>query len=545
MTSRERPPLVRGRLGTFQADQPGSPLAVTDPVQLNMFTDEETNQHLPSYGSQPNRRGQHLPLRGPTPFPRSRQSSDPPTRPVFPPLEAVSFASRCRSPPLLANFNFHPDRTSTPRLDKLDGARVCAYSYTDSPSPLYPPTMSSDHLSPPNLLQPWPRGGILKYSADHAGPRIPVSRAKPRHSLGIANRLLDPSVSASGDPSTGQVFGVRFDDSPAQHAFSAFVSVSPLSEENGHNSPHRHRSPAHPPDPVPTVLYRDLESRAGKALPSVTEPSRESRADQFSRQPWLGNGSMFDQTPREAALASNAQGREESFRAQEVHTATQPPDNHHERVDVESDELNLHSLDGSKDDWLSHRNYPLQVYLFGDEPSHRSRSSIPSYSDPMTDAECGSVYSPSIVTESEDEWQPPKRVIRVSDAAWSFNFPRDVVERSRENGRRGHVKVDSKALHRKTREQGSPKMIHTGQLDIDVTMDEAEKSEVEPIEQFSETHRSPVNPSHLDPISSMEFDTSSPVPRLAIINGDRKGEMGEGFFADGGELGFRVWREEY
>ena len=405
--------------------------------------------------------------------------------------------------------------------------------------------MSSDHLSPPNLLQPWPRGGILKYSADHAGPRIPVSRAKPRHSLGIANRLLDPSVSASGDPSTGQVFGVRFDDSPAQHAFSAFVSVSPLSEENGHNSPHRHRSPAHPPDPVPTVLYRDLESRAGKALPSVTEPSRESRADQFSRQPWLGNGSMFDQTPREAALASNAQGREESFRAQEVHTATQPPDNHHERVDVESDELNLHSLDGSKDDWLSHRNYPLQVYLFGDEPSHRSRSSIPSYSDPMTDAECGSVYSPSIVTESEDEWQPPKRVIRVSDAAWSFNFPRDVVERSRENGRRGHVKVDSKALHRKTREQGSPKMIHTGQLDIDVTMDEAEKSEVEPIEQFSETHRSPVNPSHLDPISSMEFDTSSPVPRLAIINGDRKGEMGEGFFADGGELGFRVWREEY
>jgi hypothetical protein len=70
---------------------------------------------------------------------------------------------------------------------------------------------------------------------------------------------------------------------------------------------------------------------------------------------------------------------------------------------------------------------------------------------------------------------------------------RDVVERSRENGRRGHVKVDSKALHRKTREQGSPKMIHTGQLDIDVTMDEAEKSEVEPIEQFSETHRSPVN----------------------------------------------------
>jgi hypothetical protein len=62
-------------------------------------------------------------------------------------------------------------------------------------------------------------------------------------------------------------------------------------------------------------------------------------------------------------------------------------------------------------------------------------------------------------------------------------------------------------------------MIHTGQLDIDVTMDEAEKSEVEPIEQFSETHRSPVNPSHLDPISSMEFDTSSPVPRLAIING--------------------------
>jgi hypothetical protein len=43
----------------------------------------------------------------------------------------------------------------------------------------------------------------------------------------------------------------------------------------------------------------------------------------------------------------------------------------------------------------------------------------------------------------------------------------------------------------------------------------------------------------------MEFDTSSPVPRLAIINGDRKGEMGEGFFADGGELGFRVWREEY
>lgn len=78
-----------------------------------------------------------------------------------------------------------------------------------------------------------------------------------------------------------------------------------------------------------------------------------------------------------------------------------------------------------------------------------------------------------------------------------------------------------------------------------MTMDEAEKSEVEPIEQFSETHRSPVNPSHLDPISSMEFDTSSPVPRLAIINGDRKGEMGEGFFADGGELGFRVWREEY
>ena len=146
MTSRERPPLVRGRLGTFQADQPGSPLAVTDPVQLNMFTDEETNQHLPSYGSQPNRRGQHLPLRGPTPFPRSRQSSDPPTRPVFPPLEAVSFASRCRSPPLLANFNFHPDRTSTPRRQarRSTGLRVLIYGLSQ-------PLVPADHELRPSL----------------------------------------------------------------------------------------------------------------------------------------------------------------------------------------------------------------------------------------------------------------------------------------------------------------------------------------------------------------------------------------------------------
>lgn len=203
---------------------------------------------------------------------------------------------------------------------------------------------------------------------------------------------------------------------------------------------------------------------------------------------------------------------------------------------VETDELNLRSVDGDgvvKADYIDHCNYPRQIEY---EESYSGSEYLPHGSD----------YS-HVSAE-------PASAMRLTDAAWTFNVPKEVEIKAKGSIRQPRTAATGRKNAKKETEI-RPR--HQKQLafptDVPVGMG-APGSHHEDVARMDETLES-ISVFSDDPSEGEAMEDIQDVPERGLSpvveeNEDAEAtdwrrQVDEGFFAKSGGAGFKVWRDGY
>ena len=222
---------------------------------------------------------------------------------------------------------------------------------------------------------------------------------------------------------------------------------------------------------------------------------------------------------------------------------------------AESDEMNLRELDESIDndviDTYQPRSFGTTLNRTPMVPSSSSYTSPSSNPFFASEDDGGSDYAPSDEDDmSEEEGDRQLNVRKVTADAWSFHFPPEVVEKAKLNLENSKPVPRPMSKREETRSSG----IHD--VKAKKTGCEGSDEPVETIDQFSDID--PASQKSLE--QSVEQIESSPpdlIEEKGLLDNYRvltpiqeegeemEVELGSDFFAEGGQLGFKIWRDEY
>lgn len=193
-----------------------------------------------------------------------------------------------------------------------------------------------------------------------------------------------------------------------------------------------------------------------------------------------------------------------------------------------SDELNLRSLEEQEaQDWTDHQNYPRQMeYDDNDDPMDGN-------------------YSPSETSVHH---------LRITEAAFQFQVPKEVEDQARQTRKRSQKKEPIGAKSRSNSKRRTKATIDTSLARDPVRNPSTSPRIEEPSGSYQETIESIRDFSddgmddqvHEDDVD-MEMDQAEEgVPkRLSPVLEEDEATAVDGFFGDGGALGFQVYKDGY